>query len=124
MDTKDLGSMEQVLEISIGSGPTQLNTLVNQLASASSDATQKAVEALLVQLRRLRQKPMRSFFTAKRRVRGVERRLKVVTSDLKAVANFGSAGSGFSATRSGGLCLLASHAFSSARLSVYAHGNR
>ncbi|MEZ9134270.1 methyl-accepting chemotaxis protein, partial [Vibrio breoganii] len=48
LDSKDLGSMEQEQFQSVVG---QLNnTLVNQLASTSSGNTQKAVEALLVQL--------------------------------------------------------------------------
>ncbi|MEZ9535222.1 chemotaxis protein [Vibrio lentus] len=120
LDTKDLGSMEQAQFQSVVG---QLNnTLVNQLASASSDATQKAVEALLVQLSLIAAEANEAFsLQASSEVRGVERRLQSRHERFKeAVTNLEAQDPALVRRSKQSLSLLASHAFS-AQGSVSTH---
>ncbi|MEZ8351730.1 methyl-accepting chemotaxis protein [Vibrio splendidus] len=120
LDSKDLGSMDQEQFQSVVG---QLNnTLVNQLASASSDATQKAVEALLVQLSLIAAEANEAFsLQASSEVRGVERRLQSRHERFKeAVANLEAQDRALVRRSKQSLSLLASHAFS-AQGSVSTH---
>ncbi|PMG37483.1 chemotaxis protein, partial [Vibrio splendidus] len=120
LDSKDLGSMEQTQFQSV---VNQLNnTLVNQLASASSDATQKAVEALLVQLSLITAEANEAFsLQTSSEVRGVERRLQSRHERFKeAVANLEAQDPALVRRSKQSLSLLASHAFS-AQGSVSTH---
>ncbi|WP_210441944.1 methyl-accepting chemotaxis protein [Vibrio crassostreae] len=120
LDTKDLGSMEQAQFQSVVG---QLNnTLVNQLASASSDVMQKAVEALLVQLSLIAAEANEAFsLQTSSEVRGVERRLQSRKERFEqAVADLDSIDSAMLRRSKQSLSLLASHAFS-AKGSVSTH---
>ncbi|ROR18335.1 methyl-accepting chemotaxis protein [Vibrio crassostreae] len=120
LDTKDLGSMEQAQFQSVVG---QLNnTLVNQLASASSDVMQKAVEALLVQLSLIAAEANEAFsLQTSSEVRGVERRLQSRKERFEqAVADLDRIDSAMLRRSKQSLSLLASHAFS-AKGSVSTH---
>ncbi|CAH6957185.1 Methyl-accepting chemotaxis protein [Vibrio chagasii] len=112
LDSKDLGSMEQAQFQSVVG---QLNnTLVNQLASADSEQTQKAVEALLVQLSLIASEANEAFsLQTSSEVRGVERRLQSRKERLEqAVADLDNLDSSLLRRSKQSLSLLASHAFS------------
>ena len=120
LDSKDLGSMEQTQFQSV---VNQLNnTLVNQLASASSDATQKAVEALLVQLGLIAAEANEAFsLQTSSEVRGVERRLQSRKERFEqAVSELDNLDSSLLRRSKQSLSLLTSHAFS-AQGSVSTH---
>ncbi|MFA0069933.1 methyl-accepting chemotaxis protein, partial [Vibrio breoganii] len=112
LDSKDLGSMEQTQFQSV---VNQLNnTLVNQLASASSDVTQKAVEALLVQLGLIAAEANEAFsLQTSSEVRGVERRLQSRKERFEqAVSELDNLDSYLLRRSKQSLSLLTSHAFS------------
>ncbi|MEZ8946239.1 methyl-accepting chemotaxis protein [Vibrio sp. 10N.222.54.B12] len=112
LDSKDLGSMGQAQFQSVVG---QLNnTLVNQLASAGSEQTQKAVEALLVQLSLIAAEANEAFsLQTSSEVRGVERRLQSRKERFEqAVADLDNLDSSLLRRSKQSLSLLASHAFS------------
>lgn len=112
LDTKDLGSMEQAQFQSV---VNQLNnTLVNQLASASSDEMQKSVEALLVQLSLIAAEANEAFsLQTSSEVRSIERRLQSRKERFEEAATDLEALNPALMRRSKqSLSLLASHAFS------------
>lgn len=112
LDSKDLGSMGQAQFQSVVG---QLNnTLVNQLASAGSEQTQKAVEALLVQLSLIAAEANEAFsLQTSSEVRGVERRLQSRKERFEqAVADLDNLDSSLLRRSQQSLSLLASHAFS------------
>ncbi|CAH6835423.1 Methyl-accepting chemotaxis protein [Vibrio chagasii] len=112
LDSKDLGSMGQAQFQSVVG---QLNnTLVNQLASADSEQTQKAVEALLVQLSLIAAEANEAFsLQTSSEVRGVERRLQSRKERFEqAVADLDNLNSSLLRRSKQSLSLLASHAFS------------
>ncbi|WP_146455356.1 methyl-accepting chemotaxis protein [Vibrio splendidus] len=120
LDSKDLGSMEQEQFQSVVG---QLNnTLVNQLASTSSDATQKAVEALLVQLSLIAAEANEAFsLQTSSEIRGVERRLQSRKERFEqAVSDLDNLDSSLLRRSKQSLSLLASHVFS-AQGSVSTH---
>lgn len=113
LDSKDLGSMGQAQFQSVVG---QLNnTLVNQLASADSEQTQKAVEALLVQLSLIAAEANEALsLQTSSEVRGVERRLQSRKERFEqAVADIDNLDSSLLRRSKQSLSLLASHAFSS-----------
>ena len=112
LDSKDLGSMGQAQFQSVVG---QLNnTLVNQLASANSDQTQKAVEALLVQLSLIAAEANEAFsLQTSSEVRGVERRLQSRKERFEqAVSDLANLDSSLLRRSKQSLSLLALHAFS------------
>ncbi|MEZ8885511.1 methyl-accepting chemotaxis protein [Vibrio sp. 10N.222.54.F6] len=112
LDSKDLGSMGQAQFQSVVG---QLNnTLVNQLASADSEQTQKAIEALLVQLSLIAAEANEAFsLQTSSEVRGVERRLQSRKERFEqAVADLDNLESSLLRRSKQSLSLLASHAFS------------
>lgn len=112
LDSKDLGSMGQAQFQSVVG---QLNnTLVNQLASADSEQTQKAIEALLVQLSLIAAEANEAFsLQTSSEVRGVERRLQSRKERFEqAVADLDNLDSSLLRRSKQSLSLLASHAFS------------
>ncbi|MEZ8573502.1 methyl-accepting chemotaxis protein [Vibrio splendidus] len=118
LDSKDLGSMEQEQFQSVVG---QLNnTLVNQLASTSN--TQKAVEALLVQLSLIAAEANEAFsLQTSSEVRGVERRLQSRKERFEqAVSDLDNLDSSLLRRSKQSLSLLASHVFS-AQGSVSTH---
>lgn len=120
LDSKDLGSMGQAQFQSVVG---QLNnTLVNQLASADSEQTQKAIEALLVQLSLIAAEANEAFsLQTSSEVRGVERRLQSRKERFEqAVADLDNLDSSLLRRSKQSLSLLASHAFS-AKGSVSTH---
>ncbi|MEZ9350345.1 methyl-accepting chemotaxis protein [Vibrio splendidus] len=120
LDSKDLGSMDQEQFQSVVG---QLNnTLVNQLASTSSGNTQKAVEALLVQLSLIAAEANEAFsLQTSSEVRGVERRLQSRKERFEqAVSDLDNLDSSLLRRSKQSLSLLASHVFS-AQGSVSTH---
>ncbi|MEZ8500335.1 methyl-accepting chemotaxis protein [Vibrio splendidus] len=122
LDSKDLGSMEQEQFQSVVG---QLNnTLVNQLASTSTSSgdTQKAVEALLVQLSLIAAEANEAFsLQTSSEVRGVERRLQSRKERFEqAVSDLDNLDSSLLRRSKQSLSLLASHVFS-AQGSVSTH---
>ncbi|MEZ9738872.1 methyl-accepting chemotaxis protein [Vibrio splendidus] len=120
LDSKDLGSMEQEQFQSVVG---QLNnTLVNQLASTSSGNTQKAVEALLVQLSLIAAEANEAFsLQTSSEVRGVERRLQSRKERFEqAVSDLDNLDSSLLRRSKQSLSLLVSHIFS-AQGSVSTH---
>ncbi|MGF1745127.1 methyl-accepting chemotaxis protein [Vibrio minamisatsumaniensis] len=118
--SKDLGSMGQAQFQSVVG---QLNnTLVNQLASADSERTQKAVEALLVQLSLIAAEANEAFsMQTLSEVRGVERRLQSRKERFEqAVSDLDNLDSSLLRRSKQSLSLLASHVFS-AQGSVSTH---
>ncbi|MEZ8720741.1 methyl-accepting chemotaxis protein [Vibrio pomeroyi] len=112
LDSKDLGSMGQAQFQSVVG---QLNnTLVNQLASADSEQTQKAIEALLVQLSLIAAEANEALsLQTSSEVRGVERRLQSRKERFEqAVADLDNLESSLLRRSKQSLSLLASHAFS------------
>ncbi|WP_299129101.1 methyl-accepting chemotaxis protein [uncultured Vibrio sp.] len=112
LDGKDLGSMGQAQFQSVVG---QLNnTLVNQLASADSEQTQKAIEALLVQLSLIVVEANEAFsLQTSSEVRGVERRLQSRKERFEqAVTDLDNLDSSLLRRSKQSLSLLASHAFS------------
>ncbi len=120
LDSKDLGLMRQTQFQSVVG---QLNnTLVNQLASANSAQTQKAVEALLVQLSLIAAESNEAFsLQTSSEVRGVERRLQSRKQRFEqAVSDLDRLDSSALRRSKQSLSLLASHVFS-AKGSVSIH---